>query len=124
MESTRGTARGAATGIDGEYGQRQGHRNRAAGYGSQFSGWSTTFFFYNFPEELEAKFLWNCFQMYGKVVDVYVPNKRDKRGKRFGFVRMVRVKNELQMERLPNPHHSFVAFLLPVCTFLSPSSLV
>ncbi|GKV50169.1 hypothetical protein SLEP1_g56882 [Rubroshorea leprosula] len=102
MESTRGTARGAATGNDGEYRQRQGHRNRAASFGSQFSGWLTTFFFYNFTEELEAKFLWNCFQMYGKVVDVYVPSKRDKRGKRFGFVQMAGVKNELQMERQLN----------------------
>ncbi|GKV33811.1 hypothetical protein SLEP1_g42265 [Rubroshorea leprosula] len=97
--STRGTARGAVAGNDGGFRQRQGHRNRVAGYGSQFFGWSKTFFFYNFSEELETKFLWNCFQMYGKVVDVYVPNKGDKRGKRFGFVRMAGVKNELQMER-------------------------
>ncbi|GLU06855.1 hypothetical protein SLE2022_238450 [Rubroshorea leprosula] len=117
MESTRVTARGAATGKEGGYRQRQGHRNwfaatgkegghrqrrwnrnRVASYDSQFSGWTTTFFFANFPEDLEAKFLWNCFQLYGKVVDVFIPSKRDKRGKRFGFVRMAGVKNEFQME--------------------------
>ncbi|GKV51081.1 hypothetical protein SLEP1_g57759 [Rubroshorea leprosula] len=108
MESTRVTARGAAAGKDGGHRQRQGyrqrqrHRNSEAGYNNQFSGWSTTFFFYNFPEELEAKFLWNSFQMYGKVVDVYLPRKRDKRGKRFGFVRMIGVNNEMQMERRLN----------------------
>ncbi|GLU06805.1 hypothetical protein SLE2022_237990 [Rubroshorea leprosula] len=102
MESTRITARGAAAGKDGGYRQRQGHRNRVTGYNKQFSGWSTTFFFYNFPEELEAKFLWNCFKMYGKVVDVYLPRKRDKRGKRFGFVRLTGVNNEMQMERKLN----------------------
>ncbi|GLU16462.1 hypothetical protein SLE2022_328950 [Rubroshorea leprosula] len=102
MASTRGTARGVTPGIEGGYRQWQGHRNRTAGYGSPFSGWTTTFFFYNFPEELEAKFLWNSFRLYGKAVDVYIPSKRDKRGKRFGFVRMARVKNELQMERQLN----------------------
>ncbi|GKV27589.1 hypothetical protein SLEP1_g36748 [Rubroshorea leprosula] len=71
-------------------------------YRSQFSGWSSNFFFYNFPEELEAKFLWNRFQKYGKVVDVYIPRKRDKRGKRYGFVRLTGVKNETQMERRLN----------------------
>ncbi|GKV26308.1 hypothetical protein SLEP1_g35639 [Rubroshorea leprosula] len=117
MESTRVTARGAATGKEGDYRQWQGHRNwfavtgkeggyrqrrwnrnRVASYDSQFSGWTTTFFFANFSEDLEAKFLWNCFQRYGKVVDVFIPSKRDKRGKRFGFVRMAGVKNEFQME--------------------------
>ncbi|GLT45333.1 hypothetical protein SLA2020_191700 [Shorea laevis] len=102
MESTRVTAKGAAAGKDGDYRQRQRHRNRGTGYDNQFSGWSTTFFFYNFPEELEAKFLWNCFQMYGKVVDVYIPSKRDKRGKRFGFVRLTGVNNEIQMEKRLN----------------------
>ncbi|GKV12576.1 hypothetical protein SLEP1_g23702 [Rubroshorea leprosula] len=102
MVSTRGSAKGAIPGIEGGYRQWQGHRNRSAGYVSQFSGWTTTFFFYNFPEELEAKFLWNSFRMYGKAVDVYIPSKRDKRGKRFGFVRMAGVKNEIQMERQLN----------------------
>ncbi|GLT31165.1 hypothetical protein SLA2020_059220 [Shorea laevis] len=98
MESSRVTAKSAAAGEGGGYRQRQGHRNRFTGFSTQFAGWTTTFFFYNFPEELEAKFLWNCFQMYGKVVDVYLPSKRDKRGKRYGFVRLTGVKNEIQME--------------------------
>ncbi|GLT51099.1 hypothetical protein SLA2020_245360 [Shorea laevis] len=102
MESTRATAKSAAAGKGGGYRQRQWHGNRFTGYSTQYAGWSTTFFFYNFPEELEAKFLWNCFQMYGKVVDVYLPSKRDKRGKRYGFVRLTGVKNEIQMERRLN----------------------
>ncbi|GKV49313.1 hypothetical protein SLEP1_g56069 [Rubroshorea leprosula] len=102
MESTRALARNAATRKDSGYRQRQGYRNRYADYSSQFFGWASTFFFYNFPEELDAKFLWNSFQMYGKVVDVYIPSKRDKRGKRYGFVRLSGVKNEIQMERRLN----------------------
>ncbi|GKV53691.1 hypothetical protein SLEP1_g60208, partial [Rubroshorea leprosula] len=42
------------------------------------------------------------YQGYGKVVDVFVPNKRDKWGKRFGFVRMVGVLNEYIMEKRLN----------------------
>ncbi|GKU97412.1 hypothetical protein SLEP1_g10561 [Rubroshorea leprosula] len=38
----------------------------------------------------------------GSVVDVFVSNKRDKWGKRFGFVRMVGVMNEYQMEKRLN----------------------
>ncbi|GKU90755.1 hypothetical protein SLEP1_g4707 [Rubroshorea leprosula] len=102
MESNRVFARSAAARKDSGFRQRQGFRNRFAGDSSQFSGWATTFFFYNFPEELEAKFLWNSFQMYGKVVDVYIPRKRDKKGKRYGFVRLSGVKNEMQMERRLN----------------------
>ncbi|GLU14436.1 hypothetical protein SLE2022_310070 [Rubroshorea leprosula] len=102
MESTRVSARSAAARKDSGYRQRQRYRNRFADYSSQFSGWTSTFFFYNFPEELEAKFLWNSFQMYGKVIDVYIPSKRDKRGKRYGFVRLSGVKNEIQMERRLN----------------------
>ncbi|GKV46742.1 hypothetical protein SLEP1_g53717 [Rubroshorea leprosula] len=40
--------------------------------------------------------------MYGRVVDVYLPSKRDKRGKRYGFVRLIGVKDEIQMERRLN----------------------
>ncbi|GKV32336.1 hypothetical protein SLEP1_g40952 [Rubroshorea leprosula] len=95
-------ARSAAARKDSGYRQRQGYRNKVAEYSSQVAGWSSNFFFYNFPEELEAKFLWNSFQMYGKVVDVYIPRNRDKRGKRYGFVRLTGVKNEIQMERRLN----------------------
>ncbi|GLU16543.1 hypothetical protein SLE2022_329740 [Rubroshorea leprosula] len=116
MESTRVSAKSAAArkdsgyrqrqghryGFAGGYRQRQGHRNGLAGSSAQSFGGSTTFFFYNFPEELEAKFLWNSFQMYGRVVDVYLPSKRDKRGKRYGFVRLTGVKDETQMERRLN----------------------
>ncbi|GKV27934.1 hypothetical protein SLEP1_g37047 [Rubroshorea leprosula] len=67
--------RGAATRKDGGHRQRQGYRQRQGHRNSE---------------------------MYGKVVDVYLPRKRDKRGKRFGFVRLIGVNNEMQMERKLN----------------------
>jgi hypothetical protein len=48
---------------------------------------STSFYFTNFPEDLKSGDLWEVFAKFGHVVDVYIPFKVDKRGKRFGFVK-------------------------------------
>nr|GEV97261.1 RNA-directed DNA polymerase, eukaryota [Tanacetum cinerariifolium] len=37
--------------------------------------------------------LWKLCQSYGTVVDVYIPNRRSKAGKRFAFVRFIKVEN-------------------------------
>ncbi|GLT95876.1 hypothetical protein SLE2022_135330 [Rubroshorea leprosula] len=102
METTRVREKDAAAKEDSDFRRRQGLRRRVPGFSNQLSGQARTFFFYNFPESLRAKDLWYCFQGYGKVVDVFVPNKRDKWGKRFGFVRMVGVLNEYRMEKRLN----------------------
>ncbi|GJQ94801.1 RNA-directed DNA polymerase, eukaryota [Tanacetum coccineum] len=60
---------------------------------------STSVFVTNFPKVFSAKDLWNTCKQYGQVVDAYIPNKRSKAGKRFGFVRFVKV---FDMERLVN----------------------
>ncbi|GLT77415.1 hypothetical protein SLA2020_490030, partial [Shorea laevis] len=108
MASTRVRGSGAATREDGfsrrrqGHQQRQGYQRRFAGSGFHFSGQAKTFFFYNFPEESQEADLWRAFQRYGRVVDVYVPMKRDKRGKRFGFVRMMGVQDVFHMEQRLN----------------------
>ncbi|GJU92308.1 nucleotide-binding alpha-beta plait domain-containing protein [Tanacetum coccineum] len=60
---------------------------------------STSVFVTNFPEVFSAKDLWNTCKQYGQVVDAYIPNRRSKAGKRFGFVRFVKV---FDTERLVN----------------------
>nr|GFA43835.1 RNA-directed DNA polymerase, eukaryota, nucleotide-binding alpha-beta plait domain protein [Tanacetum cinerariifolium] len=40
-----------------------------------------------------ARDLWNVFTAYGKVVDVYIPIKKSKAGKKFAFVRFLNVDN-------------------------------
>ncbi|GLU20772.1 hypothetical protein SLE2022_369540 [Rubroshorea leprosula] len=102
METTRVREKDAVAREDSDFRRRQGLRRRIPRFSHQLSGQARTFFFYNFPENLRAKDLWYCFQGYRKVVDVFVPNKRDKWGKRFGFVRMVGVMNEYQMEKKLN----------------------
>ncbi|PWA42025.1 hypothetical protein CTI12_AA549130 [Artemisia annua] len=58
---------------------------------------SKTIFVTNFPDHLTARDLWNVCAAYGKVVDVYIPLKKSKTGKKFTFIRFLKVDN---MERL------------------------
>nr|GFB58556.1 RNA-directed DNA polymerase, eukaryota, nucleotide-binding alpha-beta plait domain protein [Tanacetum cinerariifolium] len=51
----------------------------------------------NFPDNTTSADLWEICQTYGVVVDVYIPNRRSKVGKRFVFVRFIKVTN---VERL------------------------
>nr|GFA32582.1 ChaC-like family protein [Tanacetum cinerariifolium] len=39
----------------------------------------------------EAKDLWNVCKQYGQVVDAFIPDRKSKAGKRYGFVRFIRV---------------------------------
>ncbi|GJW10863.1 nucleotide-binding alpha-beta plait domain-containing protein [Tanacetum coccineum] len=57
----------------------------------------TSVFVTNFPKQASAKDLWNACKQYGHVVDAFIPNKRSKAGKRFGFVRFIKV---FDVERL------------------------
>ncbi|GKC79065.1 nucleotide-binding alpha-beta plait domain-containing protein [Tanacetum coccineum] len=45
----------------------------------------------NFPESFSAKDLFHAYSKYGHVVDSFIPVKRSKEGKRFGFVRFINV---------------------------------
>ncbi|CAI9263270.1 unnamed protein product [Lactuca saligna] len=52
-----------------------------------------SFFFQNFPEDWDEKALWQTFQRYGTIVDLYLARKRNVKNKRFGFVRFIRIEN-------------------------------
>nr|GEV36574.1 RNA-directed DNA polymerase, eukaryota [Tanacetum cinerariifolium] len=60
---------------------------------------STSVFVTNFHDLYRAKDLWNTCKTYGQVVDAYIPNRRSKAGKRFDFVRFIKV---FDVERLVN----------------------
>nr|GEZ12715.1 nucleotide-binding alpha-beta plait domain-containing protein [Tanacetum cinerariifolium] len=53
----------------------------------------------NFLDGYGAKDLWNTCKLYGHVVDVFIPDRRTKAGKRFGFMRFIKV---LDINRLIN----------------------
>ncbi|KAL4582134.1 hypothetical protein LXL04_006675 [Taraxacum kok-saghyz] len=67
-------------------------------------GKATTFFFSNFPEFWEESELWWEFRTLGNMVDVFVARKRNKIGRKFGFVRFIRVQDTGRMEFDLNNH--------------------
>ncbi|GKD80403.1 RNA-directed DNA polymerase, eukaryota, partial [Tanacetum coccineum] len=54
---------------------------------------SKSIFVTNFPDVTSAKELWRVCQTYGTVIDVFIPNRLSRVGKRFAFVRFIRVEN-------------------------------
>ncbi|GKE69362.1 RNA-directed DNA polymerase, eukaryota, nucleotide-binding alpha-beta plait domain protein, partial [Tanacetum coccineum] len=54
---------------------------------------SKSIFVTKFPDNTSSKDLWKLCQDYGTVVDVYIPNRKSKAGKRFDFVRFIKVEN-------------------------------
>ncbi|GKA38027.1 RNA-directed DNA polymerase, eukaryota, partial [Tanacetum coccineum] len=54
---------------------------------------SVNVFVTNFPDNCLAKDLFHHCSQYGHVVDSFIPNKRSKSGKRFGFVKFINVFN-------------------------------
>lgn len=83
--------------------QRNGlgqHKNIAqfekVGY-SHLEG-TTSFIFTNFPEDIGLKELWEIFFTRGSVRDVYIPPKRDKNGKKFGFVKFKDIHTNQEMQ--------------------------
>ncbi|GKB76220.1 RNA-directed DNA polymerase, eukaryota [Tanacetum coccineum] len=54
---------------------------------------SHSIFVTNFPNSVNSRDLWDKCKVYGTVVDVFIPNKLSKSGKRFAFVRFIKVYN-------------------------------
>ncbi|PWA82624.1 hypothetical protein CTI12_AA176520 [Artemisia annua] len=54
---------------------------------------SHSIFVTNFPPGTSAKQLWDICEQYGKVVDTFIPNRLSKAGKKFAFVRFIKVSN-------------------------------
>ncbi|GJV52222.1 RNA-directed DNA polymerase, eukaryota [Tanacetum coccineum] len=54
---------------------------------------SKSIFVTNFPDNTTSKDLWEMCKGYGTVVDVFIPDRKSKAGKRFVFVRFIKVDN-------------------------------
>ncbi|KAK2367022.1 heterogeneous nuclear ribonucleoprotein [Trifolium repens] len=59
---------------------------------------TTSFFITNFPDNASSGDLLKLFLKYGRVAEVYIPRKVDKRGRRFGFVKFMEVSDEDALE--------------------------
>ncbi|KAI5412726.1 hypothetical protein KIW84_057384 [Lathyrus oleraceus] len=61
------------------------------------------FFFTEFPKTYGAKNMAKIFKEYGIVIKVFIPARRDNRGKWYGFVRYIKVNDErLMVAKLDN----------------------
>ncbi|GJX77763.1 RNA-directed DNA polymerase, eukaryota [Tanacetum coccineum] len=54
---------------------------------------STSIYVTNFPEYFSYRDLWKECQVYGRVIDAFIPNRRSKAGNKFGFVRFIHIKD-------------------------------
>ncbi|GJT47647.1 RNA-directed DNA polymerase, eukaryota, reverse transcriptase zinc-binding domain protein [Tanacetum coccineum] len=54
---------------------------------------SISIFITNFPDSFNAKDLWRVCNQYGTVVHTFIPDKRSKANKRYGFVRFIKADN-------------------------------
>nr|GEX61860.1 RNA-directed DNA polymerase, eukaryota, nucleotide-binding alpha-beta plait domain protein [Tanacetum cinerariifolium] len=52
---------------------------------------SHSIFVTNFPDSTSSRDLWKACSIYGTVVDVFIPNKKSQAGKRFAFVRFIKM---------------------------------
>ncbi|KAI3515201.1 hypothetical protein L1887_13982 [Cichorium endivia] len=62
-------------------------------------GVGTSFFVATVPEGWSAKELWIVFQQLGYLVNVYIAQKKNILGQRFGFAIFIRVSNEVELEK-------------------------
>ncbi|GJW18964.1 RNA-directed DNA polymerase, eukaryota, reverse transcriptase zinc-binding domain protein [Tanacetum coccineum] len=67
--------------------------------GDELAKLSSSIFVMNFPDKFSAKELWTVCKQYGIVVDAFIPDRRSKAGKRFGFVRFIKI---FDVDRLVN----------------------
>jgi len=59
----------------------------------------TTFFFSNFPSGFGEIDILKIFQRWARVKEVFISRRRNKWGRRFGFVRLCDVRNVGKLER-------------------------
>ncbi|GKU86405.1 hypothetical protein SLEP1_g936 [Rubroshorea leprosula] len=60
---------------------------------------ATTFFFTNVPDDWSYEEMWSTFLKFGRVYDIYTPDRRSRNGSRFGFVRFLGVTDKKELER-------------------------
>ncbi|MCI40109.1 RNA-binding protein 25-like, partial [Trifolium medium] len=73
--------------------------DRSDGYVNRLNKEAISYYFTNFPDDILVVDLWKVFAKYGRVGEVYIPKKKDKWGRRFGFVKFKEVKNVEELSR-------------------------
>lgn len=81
--------------VSGKAGSKKGTSIRSRG---DQNNRLTSFFFSNFPDNFGVEEMWKVFLRWGRVWDVYILPRRDKYGRRFGFVKFLDVQNPKVLE--------------------------
>ncbi|GKU99946.1 hypothetical protein SLEP1_g12720 [Rubroshorea leprosula] len=83
---------------------RKQPRENYGGFEKRIYNQAIPFFFTNFPDEWSFEQMWRTFNRLreGRVIEIECPKKRDRIGRRFGFVRFLEVKDAEQLERKLN----------------------
>jgi len=89
-KGAKGFAEGEVSGVTSK---------KRKGYFHHLDNSTTSFFFTHFPDNLGHLDLWKLFDRFGRVGEVFLPSKRDKWGRRFGFVKFKEVSNEEELSR-------------------------
>lgn len=74
------------------------HNNRLEGV--------TSFFFSYFRDDYGRDELRSVFSRYGNVLEVFIPQRKDNLGNRFGFVRFLNVRNVNELKTTLNWIHT------------------
>ncbi|KAL4590769.1 hypothetical protein LXL04_003712 [Taraxacum kok-saghyz] len=53
----------------------------------------TSIFIANIPEDCTTVILWKIFKSFGRMVDAYIPYRKNKGGKKFGFLKFIHVND-------------------------------
>ena len=59
----------------------------------------TSYFFTNFSNNFLESEVWKVFQRWGRILDIFVSRKLNKRNRRFGFVRFKGMVDEVALKR-------------------------
>ncbi|GKU96316.1 hypothetical protein SLEP1_g9566 [Rubroshorea leprosula] len=96
-----GSHRWQDRGLQDQQHQREGSRISRGAWRQNFGGYdlnllkqAAPFYFTNFPDNWRYEEMWNTFHKFDRVYAIYAPNRRDRTGKWFGFVRFLEVKDE------------------------------
>ncbi|KAK2395407.1 SC35 splicing factor [Trifolium repens] len=85
--------------VVGSRGGGESSRARQKGFVHRLDQETTSYFFTNFPDDTKATELWKKFGRFARVREVYIPNKVDKQGRRFGFVKFREVEDAVDLLR-------------------------
>nr|GFA84151.1 RNA-directed DNA polymerase, eukaryota, nucleotide-binding alpha-beta plait domain protein [Tanacetum cinerariifolium] len=77
------------------------HRSSFRSFEDQTLKISHSIYVTNYPDTVNSRDLWKTCSAYGTVVDVFIPLKKSKAGKRFAFIRFIKKSSNPSVPKQP-----------------------